>query len=182
LTERQTGDLADASRIVGRHSRPMQITTRTTTTREPLWFLHNLAVIHARSDQTAGSYAIVELTGAPGDAPPLHVHTHADEGFYVLEGRLRLYVGADVVLRLQPGEFALAARGIPHTYVVESDQPARWLAISSGGFERFVEEVSAPARHPAPPDEPQLPPEDELVRAAARHGIVILGPPGQLPH
>jgi quercetin dioxygenase-like cupin family protein len=52
--------------------------TATDQTTEPLWFLHNLALIHARSDQTNGTYSVVEITGAPGDTPPLHVHLHEE--------------------------------------------------------------------------------------------------------
>jgi quercetin dioxygenase-like cupin family protein len=155
--------------------------TTPTSLQQPLWFLHNRAVIRARSDQTDGAYAIVELTGAPGDMPPLHVHTHDDEGFYVLEGALRLHIGPADVLHLRPGEFALAPRGICHTYVVESERPARWLTISNGGFDRFVEELSVPARYSGLPDEPEMPPPDELAHVSERHGIVILGPPGALP-
>jgi hypothetical protein len=45
--------------------------TQSRTAADALWFLHNLALIHARSDGTPGSYGIVELIGAPGDTPPL---------------------------------------------------------------------------------------------------------------
>jgi quercetin dioxygenase-like cupin family protein len=153
----------------------------TTALDQALWFLHNRAVIHVRSDQTDGTYAVVELTGAPGDAPPLHIHTYEDEGFYVLEGTLRLHVGGEPPVQLRAGEFALAPHGIPHLYVVESGQPARWLTVSNGGFDRFVEEVSVPAERGGLPIEPHTPAPDELAAIAARHGIVILGPPGQLP-
>jgi mannose-6-phosphate isomerase-like protein (cupin superfamily) len=138
-------------------------------------------VIHARSDQTNGSYAVVEITGAPGDTPPLHVHVDDDEGFYVLDGALRLHVEGQPVVHLRGGEFAVAPRGVPHVYVVESEIPARWLAISSGGFVRFVEEVSVPASERTLPAEPHLPPPDELAAIAARHGIEILAPPGTMP-
>ena len=62
-----------------------------------------------------------------------------------------------------------------------SETPARWLTISNGGFERFVEEVSIPAQTPTIPDHPHLPPADELSEIALRHGIELLGPPGTLP-
>jgi quercetin dioxygenase-like cupin family protein len=101
--------------------------TATWQSAQPLWFLHNLAVIHTRSDQTNGSYALVELTGAPGDTPPLHVHHHDDQGFYVLDGALRLHAERRPVVRLQAGEFAVTPRGVPHMYVVESEKPARCL-------------------------------------------------------
>src|SRR2546423_15520140 len=117
----------------------------TTTDTKAIWFLHNLALVHARSEDTGGDYAVLELTGAPGDMPPLHVHPHDDEGFYVLEGALRLHVGDDVV-HLQPGGFALAPRGVPHVYVVESEGPARWLATSHGGLGRLILEGGVPPR------------------------------------
>jgi quercetin dioxygenase-like cupin family protein len=155
--------------------------TTTDQTAQPLWFLHNLAIIHVRSDQTNGSYAVVEMTGAPRDTPPLHLHVDDDEGFYVLDGALGLHVQGQPVVHLGPGQFAIAPRGIPHVYVVESEIPSRWLAISSGGFVRFVEEVSVPAGKRTLPVQPHLPPPDELAVTAARHGIEILGPPGTMP-
>ncbi|HEX6527627.1 MAG TPA: cupin domain-containing protein [Streptosporangiaceae bacterium] len=147
---------------------------------QALWFLRNLAIIHAATDQTNGRYAITELTGAPGDMPPLHVHPCDDEGFYVLDGALRLHVG-DRILRVQAGQFALAPRGIPHAYVVESETPARWLAISNGGFDRFIADVSVPATAMTLPPAPSMPPPEELAAIARRHGIELLGPPGALP-
>jgi mannose-6-phosphate isomerase-like protein (cupin superfamily) len=147
---------------------------------DPLWFLHNLAVIHARGDGTGGSYGVVELTGAPGDTPPLHVHHHDDEGFYVLDGALRLHIGRGTI-DLGPGQFARAPSGTPHVYFVVSETPARWLTISNGGFERFVEEVSIPARTDTIPDDPHVPSANELREIALRHGIELLGPLGTLP-
>jgi quercetin dioxygenase-like cupin family protein len=147
---------------------------------EPLWFLHNLAVIHARGDGTPGSYGVVELTGGPGDTPPLHLHRYDDEGFYVLDGALRLHA-AGRSIDLGAGEFARVPRNTPHVYFVISETPGRWLAISNGGFEKFVEEVSTPARTLTIPDNPYLPPAGELGEIALRHGIELLGPPGTLP-
>jgi quercetin dioxygenase-like cupin family protein len=137
-------------------------------------------VIHARGDGTPGGYGVVELAGAPGDAPPLHLHRHDDEGFYVLDGAFRLYAGQRAI-DLRPGQFARIARGTPHAYCVVSETPARWLAISNGGFEHFVEEVSIPAQAPTIPDDPYLPPAEQLAEIALRHGIELLGPPGTLP-
>jgi quercetin dioxygenase-like cupin family protein len=150
------------------------------TTGETLWFLGNTAVVHAASDATGGRYCVVELTGPPGDTPPLHVHPDDDEGFFVLEGSLRLHVGAET-FHLSAGEFALAPRGTPHVYVVDSDVPARWLATSGGGFDRFVMEVARPAKHDGLPPADSLPDPAVIAEIAARHGIEILGPPGTLP-
>jgi Cupin domain len=112
--------------------------------------------------------------------PPLHVHHRDIETFYVMDGELSLFVAGEQ-LRLGPGRAALAPRGVPHSYRVESEE-ARWLVITTpAGFESFVREVAEPA-----PGE-QLPPAGRphdpavLAQAAAKVGIEILGPPGVLP-
>jgi mannose-6-phosphate isomerase-like protein (cupin superfamily) len=120
---------------------------------------------------TGGALGLVDMVEVPaGDMPPLHVHHREDEGFYVLEGRLTLYL-PDGSVELGPGEFALAPRGVPHAYEV-GDEPARWLNTSTpAGFERFVSAVAAiGAVDPA-----------TLTAVAAEHGIEILGPPGARP-
>jgi quercetin dioxygenase-like cupin family protein len=58
-----------------------------------------------------------------GPAPPRP--TSADETFYVLEGELTLFVAGEQIV-LGPGQAALAPRGVPHAYRVESEGPAGW--------------------------------------------------------
>lgn len=118
-----------------------------------------------------GAFGIVDMLELPaGDMPPLHVHHDTDEGFYVIDGELTVFLpGRETVLR--PGDFALAPRGVPHAYRV-GDAPAHVLVLSSpSGFERFVQAVAAL---------PQVDPPT-LTGVAADHGIEILGPPGALP-
>jgi quercetin dioxygenase-like cupin family protein len=139
-----------------------------------IWFLHNRVRIHISAAQTDGSFALLESTGPAGDQTPLHVHHADDEGFYVLEGEITLWVGDEQHV-LRAGESVLAPRGVPHTVGV-GDRDARWLVTSTpAGFEAFVRAVGS--------TEPQaaLPSPDELARVAAEHGIEILGPPGTLP-
>jgi quercetin dioxygenase-like cupin family protein len=147
---------------------------------QPLWFIDNLVRIHIDGDAGGGTLALAEERGRRGNMPPLHVHHRDDEAFYVLGGELSLFVGGEH-LRLGPGQAALAPRGVPHSYRVETDE-ARWLVITTpAGFESFVREVAEPARADALP--PPGPPPDPaaLGQAAARAGIEILGPPGTLP-
>jgi mannose-6-phosphate isomerase-like protein (cupin superfamily) len=156
--------------------------TPTTRSRaaEPRWFIHNLARVHVGGEMTGGRMAVVELAGREGDMPPLHVHHREDVTFYVLEGRLTLFVGGERI-ELGAGECANAPMGVPHVYRVDSPT-ARWLGIvSPAGFDRFVVAASDPAPAEA------LPPADapvDLARigaAAAAAGIELLGPPGALP-
>jgi hypothetical protein len=99
----------------------------------------------------------------------------------VLEGEIELHT-ADETVTLGPGAFANAPRGVPHTFRVTSETPARWLVVSSpAGFEAVVDEYGEPAGADELPVLDAPPDVARLVAVAARHGIEILGPPGMLP-
>jgi quercetin dioxygenase-like cupin family protein len=139
-----------------------------------LWFLRNRVRIHISGLQTDRAFALLESTGPAGDHTPLHVHHLDDEGFYVLEGELTVWVGDEMHV-LRAGESILAPRGVPHTVRV-GDREARWLVTSTpAGFEAFVRAVGT-----SEPSTTLRSPE-ELGRVAAEHRIEILGPPGMLP-
>jgi mannose-6-phosphate isomerase-like protein (cupin superfamily) len=148
---------------------------------DSIWFLDTLVRVHARGEQTAGRFGLVECVAPPGHQPPPHVHHREDEGFYVLEGELTVHT-ADEVVPLGPGAFLNAPGGVPHTISVTSDAPARWLVVSSpAGFEAFVTEYGEPAAADELPVLDGPPDVERLVAVAGRHGIEILGPPGMLP-
>jgi mannose-6-phosphate isomerase-like protein (cupin superfamily) len=141
----------------------------------PIWFIHDLAEVLAEGD-----HSVLEMHAPAGDQPPLHVHHDSDEGFFVLEGEVTVWAG-DVRHELGPGQFALGPKGVPHTYRVGSDGPARFLVTASdGSFARFVQAYGVPApRRELPPRE--APEAERLARLAVEHGIELLGPPGMLP-
>jgi mannose-6-phosphate isomerase-like protein (cupin superfamily) len=126
----------------------------------------------ARILAAGGELGLVDMLEVPaGHMPPLHVHHREDEGFYVIDGRIALHLPGRRRIDLGPGEFALAPRGIPHSYEV-GDAPVHLLTTSTpAGFERFVAAVAALGD--ADPE--------ALTAVAAEHGIEILGPPGMLP-
>ena len=98
----------------------------------------------------------------------------------MLEGELTLFVG-DQRRTLTAGQAALAPRGVPHSYRVESAEARVLLVNTPAGFEAFVRAVSEPApSDELPPPGRPLDPE-ALARTAAEYGIEILGPPGALP-
>src|SRR5215210_3891625 len=115
-----------------------------------------------------------------GDQPPLHAHRDDDEGFYLLEGEVTFWAG-DEQRTLQPGEFVLGPKGVPHTYRVSDAGPARFLVTAStGAFAAFVQAYGEPVPRRELPE--RTPPDAErLGRLAAEHGIDLLGPPGMLP-
>ena len=147
---------------------------------QPLWFIDNLVHVHIDGDASGGVLALAEERGRRGEMPPLHVHHRDDEAFYVIDGELSLFV-ADERLTLAGGQAALAPRGVPHSYRVESEE-AHWLVITTpAGFESFVREVAEPASADELPPAGRRHDPAALAQAAAKVGIEILGPPSALP-
>jgi quercetin dioxygenase-like cupin family protein len=134
---------------------------------ETLRFLSNTAIIHC-SRPVAG-FGLIEMRGATGNETPRHVHRVESEGFFVLDGTLRLQIG-DRTVRLAQGQSTLAEPGVPHALVVESGDPARWLVITNGEFDRFVATVAADDDDTRPTD------TQTLKDLAACFGIDILHP------
>ena len=138
---------------------------------EELDFRGSPARILVHGATARGAYCLVETSAPRGDMPPLHVHHADDEAFYILEGRLTLFVG-ELTIDVPAGSCAFAPRDVPHTYRVESDR-ARWLVTGSpAGFDAFVRDVAAAGSDVTP---------TELATISRRHGIELLGPPGMLP-
>jgi quercetin dioxygenase-like cupin family protein len=128
-------------------------------------FLSNTAVIHC-CQQVAG-FGLIEMRGATGTQTPRHVHRAESEAFFVLDGTLRLCIG-DRTVHLDAGQAAVAEPGVPHTVLVESGNPARWLVITNGGFDRFVATVAAEG------DRSRLADARAIKDVAARFGIDIV--------
>ena len=145
---------------------------------EKLWFMNTLVSVEVPHDEAPDGVSVLESRAPRGDSPPLHVHGE-DEIFHVLEGTMRIRAGSEERV-LTAGQTLLAPKGVPHSYLVESDQ-ARWLVVTArGDFERFVRSFSRPAPSPVLP-EPAGPPTaeeaDALAAACRRHGIELVGPP-----
>ena len=97
---------------------------------------------------------------------PLHRHANEDECSYVLEGRVGVMLG-DEVVEAGPGDMVFKPRGEWHAFWNAGDEPARLLdVISPAGFEAYFDEVAAAAQD-GPPDPVRL---GEI---AARHGLEV---------
>jgi len=106
------------------------------------------------SEDTGGSYTLIEIETPPGLGPPPHVHRREDEGFFVLKGRYEIRVG-DRTFPAAPGAFAFLPRNIPHAYKNVGMTAAHLLVvITPGGLEKFFAELSL--LPPGPPDFAQI--------------------------
>lgn len=129
----------------------------------------------AAGGETEGRFDLFDQHVPPAYAPPRHRHEREDEAWYVLEGEATFWCGAER-FGAGPGAFVYLPRGIEHAFRAGAGG-ARLLTLTvPGGFGSFVHEVGGSAGtagvgDAAPPD------EEELAAIAARHGIVITGPP-----
>jgi mannose-6-phosphate isomerase-like protein (cupin superfamily) len=143
---------------------------------EAVWFTQNRMTLKATAESTGGAFGLVEAVGPAGSSPPLHVHHREDESFWLLEGSLTVRCG-DRTFSAGPGSFVFLPRGVPHTFVVEGDAPARLLSLCTpGGFEQYFVAAGRPAENDGLP--PQGPPDVGLLRRVGEEfGLEIVGPP-----
>ena len=136
--------------------------------------LGEVDTIKATAAQTRGLFGLKESATTQGLGPPLHVHEREDEAVYVLEGQVTIFAG-DEVIPAAAGTWVYLPRGVPHSERTDSDQAkALWLIVP-GGFESFFVETFPAADGDGRPvgKEPTI---DEMVDAAGRHGVTVIGP------
>jgi quercetin dioxygenase-like cupin family protein len=104
------------------------------------------------SATTGGAFSLVEHPLPPRAlGAPIHTHELEDEYSYILEGKIGVLIGEEVVVA-EPGELVFKPRGIPHTFWNAGDEPARLLEmISPAGFEQYFRDL-APLLAAAQPD------------------------------
>jgi quercetin dioxygenase-like cupin family protein len=141
---------------------------------EARWWFAGLAEIKAAAEDTGGLLTIVEVTEPPGAEAPLHVHHREDEGFWILEGEVTLYVG-DERIEASAGDFAWGPRDIPHRYTVGPSGCRMLFICTPGGFEGLVREMSVPAETRTLPPVSDEEPDMEMVATVARkYGAELL--------
>lgn len=106
------------------------------------WFFDQLVDVLVSGDQTAGRYSVCEFWAPPGCQTPLHVHQALDEGWYVVEGELTVWVGDDRHV-LGPGDYAGAPGGTPHTFEVTGGGELRGLVTCTPRASRTSSRRSA---------------------------------------
>jgi uncharacterized cupin superfamily protein len=84
-------------------------------TPQPLNILGGEVLVKLADADSHGAVAVFRHTVPPLSGPPLHRHSHEDEWFYVLKGKITIEVdGAQTVL--DRGGSAFAPRGTAHTF------------------------------------------------------------------
>jgi quercetin dioxygenase-like cupin family protein len=95
--------------------------------------------LKASRHSTGGALSVFETMIEAG--PPLHVHDHEDECFYVLDGQLSVRCGGDA-FDASAGGFVFLPRGRPHRFRAV-DQPARLLlVVVPAGIEDYFRQIN----------------------------------------
>lgn len=99
------------------------------------------SIFKVLSAETGGAYAILEQEIPAGHGPPLHVHRHETETFYILEGTFEFTVG-DSKIPAPVGTLVAGPRDIPHTFRNVGTAPGKiLLTVIPGRFSEYFIEV-----------------------------------------
>jgi quercetin dioxygenase-like cupin family protein len=121
----------------------------------------------ARGKETDGAFATLNVGVPPGEGPPLHVHSREDEWVFILAGDLRWKLG-DELRRTGAGSFVFIPRGTAHCFQNVGEEPGRILIIfAPAGMEGFFDRLSEMTEFDL----------EMFRRAAAEHGMEVIGPP-----
>src|SRR4051812_8566786 len=94
-----------------------------------VWSLGGRFTVKVDQALSAGRFSLIEALALRATEPPLHIHTHEDEAWYVLDGQMTFYVG-DETFTAPTGSFVYAPQGLPHTFTVDVE-PTRVLVFAS---------------------------------------------------
>jgi quercetin 2,3-dioxygenase len=127
-------------------------------------------------DETGGKFGMFTSECPVGDIIPTHAHDDTHETFYVVEGRVRVYVqmpdGAKVSRLLREGDFGFVPAGAAHAYRIEA--PTRLIGAATGGFERFFQQIGTPTDTVDAGPPPFVPDFPRMRAAAEAHRMRFL--------
>lgn len=150
---------------------PYHYTKSLESTRQMPGFSLNFIVT---KEQTNGAYSIIEGRARKGGEPPLHVHEHEDEAFFMLDGEMMVTIGEEEY-HVKKGDYIFLPRQIPHTQRFLTDEVHVLLYISPAGLEEYFRIASQPATSFEIPPLPTEPPTEEMMKMmmelSAKFGI-----------
>jgi mannose-6-phosphate isomerase-like protein (cupin superfamily) len=140
---------------------------------ECFWVLGQRLDFLVTGEATGGHFSLFHVfipAGPPGPLP--HTHTDADEFFFVVEGRVEIFID-DAWRPLGPGQFHHVPRGTVHTFRNATADPARMFSgFAPAGFERFFRDFGHAARledvEPLPVHEAEI---QRVKATASRYGM-----------
>jgi quercetin dioxygenase-like cupin family protein len=137
-----------------------------------VWAMGVLVTVKVRASDTGGAYSVFEDFIPPGAGPVPHTHTREDETIFVLEGKLRAWLGGKQY-DLDVGDFVHMPRGVQHYFKNVADQPTQMLlTYTPGGFEQWFLDIGK-AAIPGSKASPKITKDDidKAVAQAKQYGV-----------
>ena len=136
-----------------------------------LWVIGQHVKMLLTGQDTRGSFSVVEVTTAPGEFVPVHLHKAEDEIFYILEGTFEFEVDGRKI-SAPAGTLIHVPKRTFHGFRNAGTVPARMLDYHTpGGFEKFFEAagtVCEDQKLGPPKVEPDM---DRLIQIFLSHGM-----------
>ncbi len=124
--------------------------------------------IKVSAKDTGGNLTIFEYNGQEKGGPPMHIHPHQDEIFYILVGQYRFQVG-DEKHELTAGDAIFMPRNVPHTFAQLSDSGRMIFFLQPDSrMEDYFREVGKLTPKTVQQEGPKL---------FASHDMQVVGPP-----
>jgi quercetin dioxygenase-like cupin family protein len=140
---------------------------------DAFWFLDTRSTIKAgRAD--GAQFSMLEYEMPAGHETPFHRHQEEDEGIYVLEGTISVFLDSGRVVQAGPGSYIHVGCGTAHG--LRATTAGRLLVVTGRAqFGEFVRGMGEPTTSEELPI--AGPPDMEKMSAlAVKHGIEVLGP------
>jgi quercetin dioxygenase-like cupin family protein len=138
------------------------------------WLGGSVLSLLLEGGHTSGQLMAMSSTLARGDAAPVHLHTREDEVFVLLEGSAIIWAG-EQRYEVVAGGVAFLPRDVPHTYRITSDGAKMLTLCIPAGLEGFFRDAGHDLAQPRPAG--WAVDMATMGKAAAAHGVSILGPP-----
>ncbi len=131
----------------------------------------NIQIRYLRDGAGEGQTGAFEMIVPPqSNVPPPHSHAHNEEYLYVLEGRMRYWVNAEIK-DLHAGESAFTPKGAVHGFSNPFPEPTRALVVLSPDIgAQYFRDIAAVLGAGGPPD------RTKLVEVMERYGLKPVAP------
>ncbi|MCI0656726.1 MAG: cupin domain-containing protein [Acidobacteria bacterium] len=138
--------------------------------------LGQLQILYLRDGASEGRMGAFELVVPPNsNVPPPHSHAHNEEVVFVLEGKLRYSVNAEVK-DLSAGESAFTPKGAVHGFSNPFSVPSRSLVVLSPDIgAQYFRDIAAVLGAGGPPD------RAKVMKIMEAYGLKPAAPAGSAP-
>ncbi|UBF29130.1 cupin domain-containing protein [Kovacikia minuta CCNUW1] len=139
------------------------------------WVLGDLYTFKTLSQDTNGTYSLMEIIVYPQTGSPPHIHSREDESFFIQSGEIQFQIEGQTSVAT-PGTFIYSPKGQTHRFTNVSDRPAQMLCwVTPAGLEQFFMEIGTPVADPAAPSPPVTDTDIQKTIALAPHyGLTLL--------